>query len=50
MELWALKKRLNDFINLSDEMMTTHPAIKITNEKIEDIEKVLKELFKERRV
>ena len=31
-------------------MMTTHPAIKITNEKIEDIEKVLKELFKERRV
>ena len=44
MELWGLKKRLHDYLILSDEFMSEHPAIKETKDKIIGIEKAIKAL------
>lgn len=44
LELWALRKRLHDYNILTDELMSEHPAIELTEEKITDINVALEML------
>jgi len=41
MELWSLKTRLHNYAILTHELMSEHPAIKETKQKIDNIEKAI---------